>query len=161
MPLKIMDNIKIRKATLDDLKNIQNLSQELFEHDAQWEKFFNMKWSHDKNGERFFRKILTNRKCICFIAEVDSMAVGYLVASVLPTHFWRPIKRSEITNLFVKESFRGMNVGTKLVENFLKWSREKGIKRAVVVANANNEKVLSFYKKNRFLPEFITLEADI
>lgn len=156
-----MDKIKIRTATLNDLKTIQDLSQELFEYDAQWDKFFNINWSHDKNGGRFFRKILTNRKCICFIAEKNNMAVGYLVASVLPTHFWRPIKSTEITNLFIKENYRDMNIGTKLVESFLKWSREKGVKRAAVVANANNAKAISFYKKIRFLPKFITLEVDL
>lgn len=156
-----MKNIKIRKAVLSDLKTIQCLSQELMEHDAQWERFFNMNWSHGQYGEKFFRKVLTAKNRTCFIAEKDGMTVGYLGASVLPTHSWRPIKRTEITNLFVKKNFRGMNIGTKLVESFFKWSKEKGVKRAVVVANANNAKAISFYKKNRFFPEFVTLEVDL
>lgn len=156
-----MKNIKIRRATLEDVKTIQNLSQELFEHDARWDSFFNMSWSHGQDGEKFFRKVLTAKNRVCFIAEIDGVVVGYLNASVLPIHSWRPIKRTEITNLFVKENFRGMNIGTKLVESFIKWSKEKGIKRAVVVANANNAKAISFYKKNKFLPELVTLEVDL
>ncbi|MBI2196188.1 GNAT family N-acetyltransferase [Candidatus Daviesbacteria bacterium] len=156
-----MKNIKIRKAVLSDLKIIQDLSQELFEHGAQWDRYFNMSWSHGQDGEKFFRKVLTAKNRICFIADIDGMVVGYLAASVLPIHSWRPVKRTEITNLFVKEKFRGMKIGTKLLESFLKWSKEKGVKRAVVVANANNAKAIIFYKKNRFLPEFVTLEGDI
>lgn len=109
-----MKNIKIRKATLEDLKTIQDLSQELFEHDAQWDHFFNMNWSHSKNGAEFFRRILTKRKGVCFLAEISGMAVGYLTASILPALFWRPIKRTEITNIYVKKDFRGEQVGTNL-----------------------------------------------
>lgn len=155
------DSITIRQATLIDLKVIQDLSQELFEHDAQWDHFFNMDWSHGKAGENFFRKVLTDRNKICFIAEINGVAVGYLVASVLPAHFWRPIKRTEIINLFVKEKFRDRNIGTKLVEDFLKWSKGKGIRRAVVMTHANNERALDFYRKNGFSSFLVTLEADI
>lgn len=156
-----MKNIKIRKASIDDLKTIQDLSQELFEHDVQWDHFFNMNWSRSKNGAEFFRKILTKEKGVCFLAESDGMAVGYLAASVLPAPFWRPIKRTEITNLYIKKDFRGEHVGTKLVEHFLKWSKEKRIKRVAVVAHAGNEKALNFYQKNGFSPFLITLETDI
>lgn len=155
-----MNNINIRKATIKDLATIQSLSQELFKHDSKWDPFFNMSWSFGKAGETFFRKILTNKKSICFIAEVKSETAGYLAASILPTNAWRPVKRSEITNLFIKEKFRSMNVGTKLAEEFFEWSKKQGIKHSVVVANAMNKGALNFYKQKGFSPFLITLETE-
>lgn len=39
-----MNKITIRKATLKDLNIVQSLSQELFEHDYQCDKFLNLDW---------------------------------------------------------------------------------------------------------------------
>ncbi|MDP3974345.1 MAG: GNAT family N-acetyltransferase [Candidatus Daviesbacteria bacterium] len=151
----------IRKAHLEDLKTIQDLSKELIEYDSRWVPYFNLGWSHDKDGEKFFRKVLTGRNRICFIAIIDNKIVGYLAGAILPSLSWRKIKRLEITNIFIKEKFRNQNIGNRLVDIFFEWGRKKGIKRAVVVASSGNDKAIKFYIKKRFSSVFLTLESDI
>ena len=99
---------------------------------------------------------------VTFIALLDNKIVGYLIASIQKGESYRTLKRiAELENMLVIEKFRCLGAGGLLVNEFFKWAKSMKVSRAKVVASAENEKAISFYKKNHFVQHDITLEADI
>lgn len=153
-------SINIRKANSDELEIIQNLNHDLFISDGPRDQFLNHKWPY-KDGKKYFVKRISEPNSICLVATVDNQIVGYLAGELLKTESWRPVKRTELQNMFVKDQFRSLGIGKKLVDEFLKWSKSKGVKRALVVAYITNERAINFYQKNGFEPESLSLEANV
>ena len=64
-----MENIKIRKASLKDLKIIQELNHKLCKKEnEEFDSTINPNFSVSKEGEKHFRlRIKKNKSCIFFI----------------------------------------------------------------------------------------------
>lgn len=154
-----MDNLIIRKAKIEELKIVQDLNSELFTSDGPRDKYMNHNWPHNE-GKEYFSKRIVGDNSICLVAEIDNQIVRYLAGAAMDVESWRPVKRTELENMFVKEEFRSQGVGAKLVEEFIKWSKEKGVDRSLVVAYATNEKAIQFYQRMGFDPESVSLEIE-
>lgn len=154
-----MDNLSIRKAKIEELKIVQDLNSGLFTSDGPRDKFMDHNWPYE-GGKEYFSKKITDDSSICLVAEVDNEIVGYLAGTVMEVESWRPVKRTELENMFVKEEFRSNGIGAKLVSEFFNWSKTKGVQRSLVVAYATNEKAIKFYKKMGFDPESVSLEIE-
>lgn len=156
-----MKNITIRKATEKDLKVVVELNASLFKEDAgQRDPLANKNWP-SQEGIIYFSKRIKDKNSICLVAEVRNEVVGYLAGSVKKVETWRPVKRTELESMYIKNEFRDRGIGTKLVEEFFKWSKGKGVQRALVVAYATNERAIKFYRKMGFISESLSLEAPI
>ena len=153
-------NINIRRAKIEELKIIQDLNHDLFASDSKRDQFLNHNWPY-KDGKKYFKKKILDPNNICLVAELNDEIVGYLAGEVLETESWRPVKRTELQNMFVKSQFRSKGVGKLLVGEFLKWSKSKGAQRALVVAYSTNDRAIEFYKRNGFEPESLSLEVNI
>ena len=143
-----MSDIAIRKATVQDLKIIQDLNYQLFVHDSEFESELNMNWPY-REGENYFKEKITEDTGVCFVVEVEGKVVGYLAGGIRGEDWLKP-KRSEIDNMFVAKGFRGRGIGKALVKEFMKWSKEQRVKRVVVNAFWGNEDSIKFYKKVGF-----------
>lgn len=154
--------VVIRKARMADLKTVQDLNAGLFKTDGPRDKFLNHKWPYQKAGKTYFKKAIAGKNTCCFVAEIENEIVGYLAGGITKKESWRIVKkRTELENVFVKDKFRSMGVGKKLMDAFLNWSQEVKAERALVVAYATNEKAIKFYKKNGFIPYGFSLETEI
>lgn len=151
-------NVTIRKATVDDLPQIQKLSQELFQVEQVRDPLLNMDWSMGEEGRKTFLSRITEENRFCFVAEADSQVVGYTTASVLPILAWRPVKRLEMENLIVTEKYRGQRIGEKLAQTLFDLAKSLGLERVMVSAYAANEHALRFYKRIGFVPDSLQLE---
>ena len=150
----------MRRAKPEELRTIQELNRLLFESDSPRDPNLNLNWPHE-DGEEYFRKRIADNDCLCLVAEVDGKIVGYLAGAIREGESWRPVKRTELENMFVKEDSRSKGVGAKLVQEFFNWSRDQGAERALVVVYATNERATEFYEKMGFVRESINLEADL
>lgn len=148
----------IRKATVDDLPRVQELSQELFTVEKVRDPRLNMEWSMGEDGRKIFLARITEEKRFCFIAEVDGKIVGYSTGSELPVYAWRPVKRLELENLIVTEKYRGQRIGEKLAQAVFDLAKQWGMERVMLSAYAANEHALRFYKRVGFAPDSIQLE---
>lgn len=157
-----MDNLIIRKAREGELKSVQELNQELFVHDEEFDPLLNIDWPFEKSGEEYFKDKISGKEGVCFVAEVDKEIVGYLVGGMMKTYSYRKIKKqSELENILVKENFRGQRLGEKLFQEFIKWSKEKGVDRIKVCAYSQNHGAINFYKRIGFVPYEINLEYEV
>jgi ribosomal protein S18 acetylase RimI-like enzyme len=155
-----MGKIVIRKPLMADLEQIQELNRKLIESDTNHDKLLNLDWSY-RQGKKFLKKRINGGKFVCFVAKSGKTIVGYIAGSVKKTESWRPVKRAELEEMFIEKSYRRKGVGSRLVKEFMKWSRSKAVDRAVVIVYAPNKKGIGFYKKMKFEEDKISLEVKI
>lgn len=154
------DSIKIRRATVDDLAVLQDLGTKLMQSDRRFDPLFNETWYESEEAKKYFLKRIRGGKLVCFVAEVNGVVAGYLTGSVEKTETWRPIKRTQLGNLYVLPDYRRHGIGHMLVAEFRKWSKRKGAQRIMLYVTAGNEEGLAFYESGGFIPVQHIVETD-
>jgi ribosomal protein S18 acetylase RimI-like enzyme len=66
-----------------------------------------------------------------------------------------------LESIYVAEDVRGQGVGGLLTEQFLTWAREQQAAFVSVSAYAANEAAQRFYQRHGFVPQSVTLQADL
>jgi len=155
--------IKIRRARIEDLKQVQDLSLLLFKKETkEYDEALDENWTFSKIGTKFFSDHIQAEKNCTLIAEDGEQVIGYLAGGLNKKCSWRKIgKIASLKNLFIKDEYRGQGVGTELVKMFKDWCREKKIQRIDVTAAARNHAGINFYKKQGFEDYHVTLELSL
>jgi len=150
----------IRTATIDDVKTLQNLNDEVFVDNHKYDSDLKIDWAQSDTGKEYFSNVVNNPNAICLIAEDEGKAIGYIAAA--PKEFgYRLSKYLEIENMGVSPDFRSKGIGSKLITECLKSAKEKGFQRAYVNAYFENIKAINFYENCGFKKIDISLEKDI
>jgi len=68
---------------------------------------------------------------------------------------------AELVSMFVSPSWRGQALGSRLVEDFVSWARERGALRLKVSAYLANDGALRFYRRHGFAPLSSELVVDL
>ncbi|MCK4745306.1 GNAT family N-acetyltransferase [Candidatus Parcubacteria bacterium] len=155
--------IKIKFATIENLKDIQKLNLMLFKKEYyEYDKTLNCEWTFKSDGENYFKKrIIKDDGCV-LIAYADNKIVGYLIGGLKEIKPSRLLSAfAELENMFVLENYRCKQIGSKLFKAFINWCKSKNVKRLRVVASAMNICAIKFYKKNGFIEYDLILESDI
>jgi len=155
--------IKIQKATIEDLKDIQKLNLLLFEKEyCNYDKKLNLGWTFGKDGKKYFRKKITNSNSCAFVAKSGKDILGYLVGGITKAEDYRNLpKTAELENTFVLGEYRGKGIGTKLYESFIDWCKTNRVELIKVNTSAQNDRAINFYRKNKFKDYSLTLETEI
>ncbi|MBI4116686.1 GNAT family N-acetyltransferase [Candidatus Pacearchaeota archaeon] len=154
----------IRKATIEDLEDIQKLNLQLFEKEYnEYDKTLNLRWTFGKDGADYFKKrIKDSKNSFTIVVVIDEKIVGYLVGAICKLESYRNVDNSaELENMFVLKEHRNKGIGKELINKFLKWCEEKKVKRIKLVASAQNKKAIELYKNLGFNEHSITLEKEI
>ena len=155
-----MQDIIIKGATLENIKDITNLNQELFNLEAKNFDFsLNTSWPTSSDGQEYYKNAITNG--ITLIAIKDNIVVGYLIGSINTENSYNTKSQAELENMCISNSYRHFGIGTLLFNEFKNICKEKDIKELKVTASYKNKKAISFYKKNGFEEKEITLKQDI
>ena len=156
----IIELMKIRQATVNDVSILQNLNDEVFVDNYKYDPDLKMDWAQSKTGKEYFTDVVNNPNAICLIAEENGKAVGYIAAQ--PKEFgYRLSKYIEIENMGVSPEYRSKGIGLKLMEKCLEVAKEKGFKKAYVNAYSDNVGAVKFYEKNGFNKIDVSLEKNI
>lgn len=155
--------ITIKKATIDDLKEIQELSLKLFEKEyKEYDSSLDLDWTLGKTGTKFFKNRITKEDGCVLIAIVENKVVGYLCGWLKKAESYRKLPTiAELENTFVLVDFRSKGAGGKLYREFVKWFKSKGVGKIKVEASAQNELGIKFYRKNNFKDYSLILETNI
>ena len=154
-------DVKIRKAFDNELKTIQNLNYQLFEHDLVYDPLLKMDWPYTE-GSEYFKKRISGEEGVCFVAEVDGRIVGYLAGDLIKPYSYRTIRQqTELENTLVIEEYRSNGIGKLLIDEFVKWSKERGAERIKVSASSGNSLAIQFYKGAGFADYATELEFEV
>ena len=155
-----MENeITIKKATIDNLEDIRQLNNDLFEYElTHFDDTLIENWPLTKKGKDYFEDLILNH--FVFIACCNNEIVGY-IAGIIQKISINKNKYGEISNIFIKENIRGKKVGTKLYEAFLNEMKKNNINELRVTASFKNKKARSFYETKGFIEHDITYKINI
>ena len=155
-----MSEVIIRKANIDDLKIIQDLNNELFKLEKEnFDPTLIEDWPLSKDGENYFEDLINNH--FVYIALVDDNIAGYLAGSINEKGSYENVQYAEVNNMLIKEEYRGLRIGRKLMDAFKAFARENEIYDLKVVASFKNKNAIEFYRKNGFEDFNLTLTMKI
>lgn len=155
-----MKNIEIRKATIEDLKYIQELNNDLFKLEkANYDSSLIENWPLSKDGEEYFTDLINNHYVV--IALLNNEIVGYLAGSINEKGSYEEIQYGELNNMFINENFRGYGIGKKLIDSFKNYCKNNNIDNIKVTASFKNKDAINFYKKCGFSEFDLTLTIKI
>ena len=155
-----MNNIVIRKATIDDLKIIQKLNNDLCDLERDnYDPTLVEDWSISERGKKYFSYLINNH-CVV-VAEIKNDIVGYLAGTINEKGTYEKIQYGEINNMFIKENRRRIGIGKMLIDNFKDYCKLNGVNNIKVVAKYKNKGAIEFYHKNGFEDFDLTLTKKI
>ena len=158
-----MKEITIRKATLSDLKLIQELNHELCaKENREFDQTIDPNYPFSKKGEDYFKLRLVSDDSFVLVAENGTEIIGYLVGALIAPMDYRTVtKLAEAENMYIKDDFRSKGIGGKLVALFEDWCKERKVQRIRYVASAGNAEAIRFYKKRGCKEVDIGLEREL
>lgn len=152
--------ISVRQAGKEEISDLQNLNNEIFTDNQQYDPDLDMTWSQSDKGKQYFTKLLSAPLSCCLIAEEDNKKIGYIAARPKNVSY-RNSTYFEIENIGVIPSHRSKGIGQMLIEECLKWAKTKGFQKAFVNSYFDNKKAIQFYKRNGFSEIDVSLEKNI
>jgi len=157
----IRRKMEVRKATIDDLGGILELSQLHFEKEKkEYDKYLSLNWTYSEKGRKFFTDSIVDDDRFGWIAIDDGHTAGYLFGKAYDEPIYE-LKMADLGPIFIKEEFRHQGIGSKLMAEFLKWAKENQVKRIAVVTDHLNKEAINFYKKHGFSDFHIKLKQDL
>ena len=129
-----MEEIKIRKATIDDVRAIQELNNDLFKLEKEnYDTTLISDWPISDEGKDYFSDLINNH---------------YVIVA-------------EDNNMVVKNEYRGKGIGKSLINYFKEYCKSNNVYNMQVIASYKNRDAIEFYRKNGFEEFDITLTAKI
>lgn len=131
----------IRKAQKKDVDLLVELLTELFSIETD----FTIDTQKQKDGlELIFKE--TEKACI-MVAEYEGKVVGMCSCQLVVSTSEGGYK-GLIEDVVINKSYRGQNIGSKLLEKITVWAVGLGAKRIDLVADKRNSPAIDFYKKH-------------
>ena len=133
-------NVVIRLAEIKDSEQILNLIKELADFENELEKVELNLSDIKKDG---FGK---NSVFKCFVAEYMNSIVG--IALFYPRYSTWKGPTFHLEDLIITKTMKGKGIGTKLLNAFVNYAKNAGVKRVEWEVLDWNKKAIDFYNKN-------------
>ena len=128
--------IKIRKASEKDFNAILALIHELAAFEKAPEKVTNTPAQMEKEKDYF----------LCYVAETNEMEIVGMALYFFAYYTWVG-KSLYLDDLYVKESYRGQGIGTKLLTKILEIAKKENCKRVRWQVLNWNKPAIDMYRK--------------
>ncbi|MDQ1914341.1 GNAT family N-acetyltransferase [Paenibacillus sp. GD4] len=97
-----------------------------------------------------------------WVAEVDSVVVGYITGTVHESEGLAVIEKGEryleVDEVYVHPDFRSENIGHLMVDKLLKTAEDNGITHSMVYSASKQwKKIVGFYEKHGFKMWFVQM----
>ena len=103
----------------------------------------------EKRSEKFLE--IEDKNIHIEIIVDDDIPAGYCISTIDKS-------AGEIDSIFIEEKYRKYKLGTKLLENSIRWLKENNCIKISVAVAEGHESVLGFYEKAGFYPRLIYLQ---
>lgn len=153
-----MSHFRISVAGTKNVETLVDLNSSLFLEDAGTrDPHMDLSWPAN-HGREHFLGLLDNEAALCLLAFSEDSVVGYLAGYVKGPTALRPVRIAELQSMYVRRPKRSRGVGSRLVDEFVAWARDRGAARVSVTAYATNERAVRFYERVGFESRSVTLE---
>lgn len=152
--LKSMSDIKIKKATLNDINQLQKIGREtFFETFSEANSEENMKKYLDEGFSAAKLKAeLTDKNSEFYFAAIEGEVIGYLKLNFGQSQTeLKEEEALEIERIYVLKEFHGKKVGQLLYEKAIEIAKQKNADYVWLGVWEENPRAINFYKKNGFV----------
>ena len=143
-----MKNVLIKKvSSIDECRKCNRLLEELICFESQFDSSINS----DYKINEFYERTLNRDDSVIFIATHLDNPIGYIMAYKQKPNSAYNGNFISIMNIFVKEDYRNMNIGTMLIAKVEKWA--KSIFDSCFIeldCFVDNKTAIDFYAKLNF-----------
>ncbi|QQR97938.1 MAG: GNAT family N-acetyltransferase [Sphingobacteriales bacterium] len=149
-----MDEIKITKATVNELMLLQSIAKQTFyETFASYNSEENMsKYLAENFAEDKILLEINNTNSEFYFAIYQHKEIGYLKINFGIAQTEKTTNNSlEIERIYVLKEFHGRNVGQLLYEKAIKIAKARKVNYVWLGVWENNKRAINFYKKNNFI----------
>lgn len=153
-------NIKIKKASSEDIELIQKLNHKIMVNNEKYDPCIIINFDLTNIGKEFFKESLEDENGIFLIAYDGEKPIGYINGSPKP-YVYRKKKFLEIENIGVIPEYKRKGIGSKLYNALLKEIKKRGFERIYLNCYSQNKEALNFYKQLGFEEIDISLEKNI
>ncbi len=122
----------VRKATIDDIKNIYDISVSALKRDTWTQEMYKKEFSDS-----------TKHYFVAYNTLDPDVIFGFI-------GYAQVFDEAHIMNLAVREESRRKGIGLMLVEEAVKYSKTQGIESMTLEVRVSNNKALALYKKAGF-----------
>lgn len=157
--------VQIRKATRKDLPILLELATELFAYHANG--LHNKNYLPAKNAaalrkKHYIEMLNKPKERAFFIAEINHAPIGMIIAAIeeIPPVYIEH-KRGSIREFYVREAYRKLGIGKKLMQTATKWLREKKLKTIGLQCWYANTPSRNAYEKMGFKAIHVKYEKNI
>ncbi|MDR7869416.1 MAG: ribosomal protein S18-alanine N-acetyltransferase [Tissierellaceae bacterium] len=123
-------DINIRGIVEDDIDQIVEIEKECFP----------TPWSKDA----FLTEVRENKLAKYVVVEIDGKVVGY-------GGMWLILNEGHITNIAVKNEYRGLGIGNRIMESLIYYCTSKNIQSMTLEVRKSNIVAQNLYKKYKFV----------
>ncbi len=81
---------------------------------------------------------------VIFVAEIDRRVVGYVTVMEMEGG------DAKVMSIAVKREFRGMGIGSRLLDEAIRWCKVRGKRRLLLEVRVSNLPAQNLYKKKGF-----------
>jgi ribosomal protein S18 acetylase RimI-like enzyme len=149
-----MTNIDIKKATLNDIDQLQKIGKQTFfetfsaaNTEENMKKYLDEGFSMEKLTAE-----LNNPNTEIYFALLDHNVIGYLKLNFgLSQTELKDDRALEIERIYVSKDFHGKKVGQVLYDKALQIARQKNADYVWLGVWEENPRAIHFYKKNGFV----------
>ena len=147
--------MEIRTANKKDALKLDELLSKLIDYEG-------LKYDPNTNPyikiEQFFERRIGIGENYILVAEDNGEMIGFLSADSNMNGI-KLNKETKIQFLYIEEKYRNQGVGTKLMDSYLKYAKEQGVKYVAVNHYLANEEGEKLYKKFGF--EVLTIDRRV
>ena len=149
-----MDHIKITKATLNDIDQLQKIGRQTFEEtfsgsnsEENMKNYLEQGFSNEKLTTE-----LNDKNSEFYFATLDNEVIGYLKINFGPSQTeLKDSKALEIERIYVSKEFHGQSVGQLLYDKAIQMAKLKNVDYVWLGVWEENPRAIRFYKKNGFV----------
>lgn len=141
----------IRKAKKNDIDDIIKLADQLRKTESNIDKNLKADAYLSDNYREKQLKYISSRKKIFLVLEIDNKIVGYVngyIVDNVDIYYHESV--AYLDCLCVDKSFRNQGYGKKLIDEFTKVVKNKGVKYIKLNAFESNIPAVNLYKKEGF-----------
>ena len=117
-----------------------------YELNIEWLKTFFYVEPYDEEVLSNPKKYIIDKGGHIFFAKLDNQIIG--TVALMPTKVNSIV---ELTKMAVSPSHRGLNIGQKLMQHCISYSKENGLNSIILYSNRKLENAIYIYRKYGFM----------
>ena len=144
----MLDKLIIRRANDNDCAILNKLFESLLIYERI---YFDKNIKNDLNINSYFEKRINDNNFVIFVASIDNIVIGYINGYIDGDNKIKIEIEAIIQSIYIEDNYRNKGIGTKLINEFVKYVKEMGVKYILIDNFIQNESARYLYNKLGFI----------